>query len=131
MSLQRSGPPVDPVKSAAILEWVKDFFQQFQLVWHLLLDRRVPIFTKIIPFLTVAYLVFPLALIPDAVLGLGQMDDLAVLLLGLRSFIALCPPQLVAKYQATLGAALETWQEDEKVIIDVEPIEVIDEEGEE
>ncbi|MCD4739076.1 MAG: DUF1232 domain-containing protein [Anaerolineae bacterium] len=128
MSLQRSGPPVDPVKSAALLEWVKDFFQQFQLAWYLLLDRRVPVFTKLIPFLTVSYLIFPFDVINDALLGFGQMDDLAILIIGLRSFIALCPPQLVAKYQATLGAALETWQEDEKVIIDVEPIEVIDKE---
>ncbi len=128
MSPQRSGPPAEQVKSDSILAWIKEFFQQFQLAWYLLLDRHVPVFTKLVPFLTVAYLIFPLDLIPDAALGFGQMDDLAVLLLGLRSFIALCPPQLVAQYKATLKSALAPQRKDEEVIIDVEPIEIIEEE---
>ncbi|MEA3308157.1 MAG: DUF1232 domain-containing protein [Chloroflexota bacterium] len=128
MSPQHSGPPAEQVKSENVLAWVKDFFQQFQLAWYLLLDRRVPIFTKSIPFLTIAYLLFPLDLIPDAALGLGQMDDLAVLLLGLRSFIVFCPPQLVAQYQATLRAVIEPQKKDAETIIDIEPIEVVEEE---
>ena len=46
------------------------------------------------------YLLSPVDFIPDLALGLGQLDDLAIFLVGLRLFIDICPPELVAEYQA-------------------------------
>jgi len=79
--------------------WLKDFFSQFRLAWELLWDGRVPFVTKLVPLMTALYLLSPVDIIPDGLLGLGQLDDLTIFLIGLRLFIDVCPPALVAKHQ--------------------------------
>ncbi len=79
--------------------WFEEFFGQFRLGWRLLLDGRVSVFTKIIPVLTTAYILSPIDLFPDLALGFGQLDDLAVFLIGLRLFIDMCPPELVDEHK--------------------------------
>lgn len=80
-------------------EWVRSF----RLVWRLLNDPRVSPLTKlIIPGLVLLYLFFPLDLAPDPIPLLGQLDDLAVLLIALRAFIAFCPPEVVRQHQMGL-----------------------------
>lgn len=78
-----------------LLESLRTFISQFGLAWQLLWDPRVPLLTKLVPVLTLAYLISPLDIVPDAIFGAGQVDDLALLLLGVRLFIALCPPAIV------------------------------------
>ncbi|HOT93247.1 MAG TPA: DUF1232 domain-containing protein [Anaerolineae bacterium] len=93
--LERANP--DQVRT--LMSWLRDFFNQFQLAWNLLWDGRVPFVTKIIPILTLVYLISPVDILPDVALGLGQLDDLAIFLIGLRLFIDVCPPELVAEYE--------------------------------
>ncbi|MDI7276719.1 MAG: DUF1232 domain-containing protein [Anaerolineae bacterium] len=68
---------------------------EIQLWWRLFRHPRVPAWTKVIPLLTVFYILFPLDLIMDPILGLGQLDDLALFLLGMELFVALSPPDVV------------------------------------
>ncbi|MEJ5309041.1 MAG: YkvA family protein [Anaerolineae bacterium] len=83
-----------------LLGWLKDFFGQFRLAWELLWDGRVPLVNKIIPILTLLYVISPVDLVPGmAVPGLGQLDDLAIFLIGMRLFVDVCPPALVAEHQ--------------------------------
>ena len=83
-----------------LLGWLKDFFGHFRLAWELLWDDRVPFVTKIIPILTLLYVISPVDLVPGMVVpGLGQLDDLAVFLIGLRLFVDVCPPALVDEHQ--------------------------------
>ena len=71
-----------------------------QLAWHLLLDRRVGLLLKlIIPGLMLGYLIFPVDLLPDFIPVLGQLDDLAVLALGIKIFIEMCPKDIVREYR--------------------------------
>lgn len=123
MNTQRSGPPVPQDEPGAVLGWFKDFFRQFQLAWRLLLDPRVPAITKVVPFITVAYLVSPVDLFPDLALGLGQLDDLAVLFIGLRMFVDLCPLDLVEEHTAVLtGVKVGVWKPDDKPeVVDMPP----------
>jgi uncharacterized membrane protein YkvA (DUF1232 family) len=78
--------------------WLREFLQQFGLAWQLLWDGRVPFSTKLVPVLALLYLISPIDLVPDALLGVGQVDDLVVLLIGLRMFVSLCPPEIVSEY---------------------------------
>ena len=75
-----------------------DIVRKLRLVYRLFQDPRVPVWIKAIPVLAVAYVVFPLDLIADPLLGIGQLDDLAVIMLGLKTFIDLCPTELVEEY---------------------------------
>lgn len=73
--------------------------KELQLAWQLLRDERVPTSIKVLPVaVVVGYFLFPIDVIPDFLLGPGQLDDLAVLLLGLALFRALVPEQIVREY---------------------------------
>lgn len=105
--------PMSVDDANTMLSWLKDLVRQIQLVWRLFWDPRVPWPIKSLPPAILAYLVFPLDIVPDVALGLGQIDDLAVVLLGLKLFIELAPPDVVHEHLKALGAKVEEWNEDE------------------
>ena len=67
-----------------------------RLVVRLFLDSRVPVFTKIIPFLAIVYLVSPYDIVADVIPILGQFDDLLVVGLLLFLFVLASPGHVVA-----------------------------------
>lgn len=74
-----------------------------RLVWALLRDGRVPAQQKLILVGIGAYIIFPIDLIPDFVPVLGQLDDLAVVLLGLDLFIRSAPEAIVEEHLAKIS----------------------------
>lgn len=85
---------------------IAEISRSLQLAWRLLNDPRVPSLTKLtIPALALIYLFFPIDLAPDLIPLLGQLDDLAVLAIALRAFIALCPPDIVRQHETGMDAA--------------------------
>lgn len=113
---KRPLPVVPDGDTNAIVAWIKDVVRQVRLAWRLFWDRRVPLWTKIIPPAVLAYVVSPIDFIPDPGLGLGQLDDIAVVLLGIKLFIELAPPDVVREHLIALGARLQEWRvvEEEK-----------------
>ncbi len=109
-------------KTNELLGWLREFFSQFRLAWRLFWDENVPFETKLIPILTMLYLVMPIDLVPDAFFGVGQVDDLVLLLIGLRVFISLCPADLVDQYRHAFTNVHtdDTLIPDDVTIIDVE-----------
>jgi uncharacterized membrane protein YkvA (DUF1232 family) len=75
-----------------------ELWQQAKLTIQLFLDPKVPIYLKALPIAAVAYLLFPFDFLPDVVPGLGQLDDITILLLGAKVFIELAPQDVVAQY---------------------------------
>ena len=69
-----------------------------RLVWALLRDGRVPLRQKLILVAVAGYLVLPIDLVPDFIPVLGQLDDLAVVLLGLDLFIRSAPPDVIDEH---------------------------------
>lgn len=94
-------PSISPQAKAGVLA---ELVRNGRLVWRLLQDRRVSLWIKAIVPGTIIYLLSPIDLVPDALLGLGQLDDLAIILLGLKSFIDLCPPAIVKEHLADIIA---------------------------
>ena len=79
-----------------------------KLIWRLLRDRRVPLFTKIIPVIAFLYLAWPTDVIKDFIPILGHLDDLIIVSLLLLLFIAASPGQVVA--DQTIGKKLRDLQ---------------------
>jgi|YNPNPStandDraft_1061719.scaffolds.fasta_scaffold21457_2 uncharacterized membrane protein YkvA (DUF1232 family) len=106
-----------PVNARSRWGMIGDLIRYLRLAWRLFKDRRVPIWLKSIPLLALVYLLWPLDLLTDLVPGLGQVDDLTLLLMSLVLFVSLCPAQLVTEYQGS-GHALKPVDEpfDEQVI---------------
>lgn len=82
---------------------IGELIRQGQLFWRLFTDDRVALWTKIIPPATLIYLFVPIDLLPDVFLGWGQLDDIGVILLGLKTFIELCPPDIVREHLMALS----------------------------
>lgn len=82
-----------------------ELWQQAKLVFQLILDPKVPIYLKALPFAAIAYLIFPFDFLPDVIPGLGQLDDITVLLLGAKVFIELAPQDVVAQYMDRLRSS--------------------------
>jgi len=80
------------------LGFLSDVIRQARLAWRLLLDPRVPLWLKMIVPASLVYLISPIDFIPDVIPGLGQLDDLAVIVIGVKLFIELCPPEIVREH---------------------------------
>ena len=66
-----------------------------RLYWRLFRDRRVSILPKALLVLALLYVISPLDIVPDFIPGIGEMDDIVVVLAGLWLFVRLCPPEVV------------------------------------
>ena len=74
-----------------------------RLALRLLKDKRVSTGVKLlIPGLALGYLLFPADLLPDVLPVLGQLDDVALLALGMKFFIDMCPPGIVQQHRNNL-----------------------------
>jgi len=87
-----------PKDVAEVVDLVRRLPMYIRLIWALLRDRRVPVAQKLILAGIVGYLVLPIDLIPDFVPVLGQLDDIAVVLLGLDLFIRSAPQDVVDEH---------------------------------
>lgn len=89
-----------------------EVWRSLQLVWYLMLDPRVPFLPKLIVPAILLYVLSPLDLIPDVLLVVGQLDDLALIFFGTKWFIQLCPPDVVMEYRHRLGGGKEFTRDD-------------------
>ncbi len=78
---------------------IRAIFEQVELTWRLLRDPRVPALTKAIPIGALIYVLSPFDLIPDFILGLGQIDDIGLLLASIRLFESASPEDVVREHK--------------------------------
>jgi uncharacterized membrane protein YkvA (DUF1232 family) len=83
----------------------QEIWQQIRLVYKLLLDPEVPIYLKVLPFVAVVYLLLPFDFLPDVIPGLGQLDDLTILIIGAKMFIDMAPQEVVQRHLRSLQSA--------------------------
>jgi uncharacterized membrane protein YkvA (DUF1232 family) len=79
-------------RSLQVIRHLPDFAR---LYWRLFRDQRVSMLPKALLVLTLAYFVWPVDVIPDFIPVLGELDDMGIVLLGLWTFVRLCPPEVV------------------------------------
>jgi uncharacterized membrane protein YkvA (DUF1232 family) len=80
---------------------------QMRLAWRLLRDERVSGLKYVLPALLTAYVLSPLDPIPDVLVGIGQMDDIgvviALLMLTSRLLPKLAPADVVDEHLRAMG----------------------------
>lgn len=113
MSQNKSPVPYDQQ-----VGFLKSLVNQARLVGRLMVDGRVPFWLKLFPAGVLAYLVWPLDLISGGlapIVGpLVAADDLAAAFIGLKLFIDLAPPEIVAEHMAAItGVPAPDWQVDD------------------
>jgi uncharacterized membrane protein YkvA (DUF1232 family) len=82
---------------------ITEILERGRLVFRLMQDERVPTWLKIgVPLVVALYFISPIDLIPDFILGLGQLDDIGVILLGMALFIRLAPQVVVDEHRYRL-----------------------------
>ena len=74
-----------------------------RLAVRLMREPRVPLFPKALPVAAVLYVISPLDVIPDVLPLLGQIDDLAIILIALEVFARLCPVPAVAFHRDAIA----------------------------
>ncbi|HFE66493.1 MAG TPA: DUF1232 domain-containing protein [Chloroflexi bacterium] len=84
--------------------FLREVWQQVRLVYYLLRDPDVPFYLKFLPFLSILYLLWPIDLVTDIAPVVGQLDDMAILLVGFKVFIELAPPEVTARHLNTIRA---------------------------
>ena len=83
-----------------------ELINQGKLAWNLFRDPNVSPWIRFgIPIIGLIYLISPVDIIPDVFLGVGQLDDIAVILLLAKLLISLAPDNVVQMYQQASQAA--------------------------
>lgn len=82
---------------------LQERWEDLQVVWRLIQDREVSLALKLIPILAVLYLLSPIDIVPDFMLGIGQIDDLTILVVALATFLRLVPPANVERARGNLS----------------------------
>lgn len=75
---------------------------RMRLAWRLLREPAVPLAIKSLTLLPLAYVVFPIDVLPDVIPVLGQLDDIGVALAALEAFVGLCPEPAVTHHRAAV-----------------------------
>lgn len=102
---------------------LRDFVLRLKLIGRLMADNRVNFFLKILPLASVAYLFWPIDLVPGVVLPvIGVLDDAAILWIGTNLFVELCPPSVVKEHMNELRSNLDEVDD----VIDAESTDVND-----
>lgn len=78
-----------------------------KLAWRLTRDPRVPIRRRLVAAAALGYVVLPVDIIPDAIPGLGQADDVLIVALALRMLMDGAGPDVVEEHWDGSPEALE------------------------
>lgn len=105
-----------PSGSDRQISMLSGLVNQVQLVWKLLRDPQISMWIKSVIPLSFIYTISPIDFIPDVLLGVGQLDDLGVILLGLALFVKLCPPELVEFYRRQIEFGPDPKKDDSEVV---------------
>jgi uncharacterized membrane protein YkvA (DUF1232 family) len=74
-----------------------------QLALRLLREPAVPVYLKVVPLAALAYVLSPLDFLPDFFPIVGQLDDIGIVILGVKAFLHLCPADTAAFHREEIA----------------------------
>ncbi len=97
---------------------IAQMVRTLQLVWRLLNDSRVSTFPKLIIPAAFVYVLSPIDFLPDVILGLGQLDDIGVIMLAVAMFVEFCPRPIVEEHRRALDFDGQPPPDDSENVVD-------------
>jgi uncharacterized membrane protein YkvA (DUF1232 family) len=98
------------------LRWFKNLFhdlpRQIRLAYCLVRDPRVSIAPKAGVLAVLGLVVTPAIDLPEEIPLVGELDSLAVAMVALRVFIAVCPPEVVAEQERLIAERRSRFDDD-------------------
>ena len=82
---------------------LRTVISRVRLTVRLLREPRVPFLVKALPVVAAFYVVSPLDFVPDLLSILGQIDDLAVIVIAVEAFLKLCPAEAVNFHSSAMA----------------------------
>jgi uncharacterized membrane protein YkvA (DUF1232 family) len=95
-------------RTGNLISLVMEKWHDLQVVGKLFVDPHVPLLYKLIPVAALLYFISPIDIIPDVLLGPGQLDDAAVVIFAMSLFLRLVPSERVEVARATMAPPRET-----------------------
>ena len=81
--------------------WARSIKRDVHALYLSARDPRVPWYAKAVALAVAAYALSPIDLIPDFIPGLGYLDDLIIVPLGILLAVRLIPAEVLAEHRAT------------------------------
>ena len=92
---------------ANLRDWARILPDLAQLIWRLVRDPRVPTYHRVGLVAVCAYTFVPYDIIPDWVPFAGQLDDIIVLTVGLRTIMKRIPQEILLEHWSGTADSLE------------------------
>ena len=87
--------------------------KSWTLFWRLFTSTDVPLGLKFIPALSFIYWVLPFDMFIIPLIGATPIDDVSVILLGLKLFVELCPRDLVERFRNEIEYGIQVEDNDD------------------
>lgn len=88
----------DEVWQATVREAIWLIPNVLKLLGRIVKDRRVPVRAKAFAAAVLVYVVSPIDIIPDFVIGFGKLDDLILSAVAIQHLIEVAGPEIVAEH---------------------------------
>ncbi len=95
------------ISRESIMLRLKDLKRDVYALYPARGDPRIPWYAKAVLFLTVAYALSPVDLIPDFIPVLGYLDDFIIVPAGIALAIRLMPVGVLDEYRERAGTELQ------------------------
>lgn len=100
-----------------------DVGMRIKLIFRLIMDPRISIFLKLLPFASLIYLIIPAPIPPDFIPL--PIDDALIIWVATYLFVELCPQEIVDEHMRALNMEIPTTvrdvpEVDEENIVDAD-----------
>lgn len=86
-------------------DWARVIKRDLHALYLASRDPRVPWYAKAMAVVVASYALSPIDLIPDFIPGLGYLDDVILVPLGVLLVIRMIPPEIMAEHRDLAAAA--------------------------
>jgi uncharacterized membrane protein YkvA (DUF1232 family) len=86
-------------------DWARVIKRDVDALYLASRDPRVPWYAKAMAVVVAGYALSPIDLIPDFIPGLGYLDDVILVPLGVLLVIRMIPPEIMAEHRDLAAAA--------------------------